>query len=168
MSKLFDRWVKWMKRRGSYRLIKLHPDGREGIEEKVPYLERFFIFRLPGRGGLFLHKFHMSDPEEPHDHPWNSGGIVLSGLYWEKSLDGRVHERNAGYIRWCRSAGELHRVILPPTYKPWTLFWHGKRIREWGWLEGAKWVRSPDNDIVQKAPMKGWVFPYVDNLKVEA
>ena len=55
-----------------------------------PYLERYHLFRLPGGGGAYIHRFLSSDPDRGlHDHPWErSLGIVLSGGYLEQRKTG--------------------------------------------------------------------------------
>lgn len=155
-----------MKRRGSYRMIKIAVDGRHGVGEQVDYLGRFFLFRLHRRCGLLLHQFWSSDPEGVHDHPWPSGGIILWGGYWEELHDGTRHWRGPGTIRWHRPANELHRVILKPGTegKIWTLFWYGKRQRDWGWFEKGEWIRSADNDSVKSDPLRGRIFPHADGM----
>lgn len=170
-ERLFDRWVEWMKRRGSYRMIKIAQDGRHGSGEKVNYLGRFFLFRIHRVCGVFLHCFYSSDPEGVHDHPWPSGGIILKGGYYEQRHDGTIHWRGPGTIRWYRPANELHRVILEHPHsggEVWTIFWYGKRCRDWGWLEkDGTWTRSADNDFVAKEPLIGRIFPHAKNIADE-
>ena len=156
--RFFNRWFEWMQRRGSYRLLQLRPDGRLGQLPKENYIERYYLLRTP-IGNLNLHIFHMSDPEYLHNHPWWSGGIILKGYYIESSLDGRKTYRPRFYIRWYRPTEEFHRVTIPRGVKVWTLFWHGRRITDWGWLEDGVFVRSPDNDWDNKHPTRGIIFP---------
>ncbi|MEJ2214959.1 MAG: hypothetical protein P8Y20_13150, partial [Gammaproteobacteria bacterium] len=48
-----------------------------------PYLERYHLFRLPGGGGVYIHRFIDSDPDRGlHDHPWKAAvSLILSGSY---------------------------------------------------------------------------------------
>ena len=96
---------------------------------------------------IFIHKIYKSDEDrDPHDHPWNYLTVILSGGYWEyrpyfndKGL--QVAEfgtwRGPGSIIW-RRATDLHRLEMSePTT---TLFIHGWRKREWGFLTRKGWI----------------------------
>ena len=167
-SRLFTRWHTWMARRGSYRLVMLNPDGRGAPgKETMPYLGRYFLFRLGKRFGLFLHIFYSSDPEGLHDHPWPSGGIIIQGGYQELHHDGTMDWRPRGHICWYRPARTLHRIVIEHPHacgEVMSLFWHTKRNRQWGYLEqDGTWVASQDN--VSHSPLKGWFFPHADSMK---
>ena len=103
-----------------------------------PYLERYHLFRLPGGGGAYIHRFLTSDPDRGlHDHPWNRAlGVVLAGGYREQRLvDNRVVERHLGAGRINRLRGaDFHRIILPSQQQAWTLFIHTGKARDWGFL----------------------------------
>lgn len=103
-----------------------------------PYLERYHLFRLPGGGGAYIHRFLSSDPDRGlHDHPWNRAlGIVLAGGYVEQRLiDNRVVERTLGAGMINRLSGDdFHRVILPHEHHAWTFFMHTAKVRDWGFL----------------------------------
>ena len=58
------------------------------------------------------------------------GSIRQTGKYW----------RSAGTIRIAGS-NQLHRVELEPGVDPWTLFFPGPVIREWGFMKKGKWVQ---------------------------
>ena len=116
------------------RLIR--SDGR-------PYLERYYVGRLLG-ATVFLHRFVASDGDrEVHDHPWRwSFAWVLTGGYREERL--RHLDPEQGWVSVLRRVGagrinvlrasSFHRV-LDPEPETWTLFVHGARIKQWGFLE---------------------------------
>lgn len=108
-----------------------------------PYLERYYLFGLPGGRHVYLHRFVDSDPDRGlHDHPWRrSIGWVLSGGYRELRLvrddhgGERIAERHMrpGRINLIRDT-DFHRIVLPPGHSCWTLFAHGRKRKDWGFL----------------------------------
>ena len=116
-------------------------ERRDGL----PYLERFYLFRV-WRWTFFLHKFVSSDPEgEVHDHPWNSLSIMLVGSYLEtRWLGGELVEFKRTWVNLIK--GEtFHRVTLFEKINTWagvvrleqscwTLFIHAPRFKGWGFL----------------------------------
>lgn len=111
-------------------------DGNDG----QPYLERYHLFRLPGGGGVYIHRFLASDPDRGlHDHPWKHAlGIILSGGYRELRLDGDqvvTHRLKPGRLNLIRGE-DFHRIILPTeTDEAWTLFAHTAKVKPWGFLK---------------------------------
>ncbi len=110
-------------------------DGNDGR----PYLERYHLFRLPGGGGVYLHRFLASDPDRGlHDHPWRRAlGLVLSGGYDELRLKGdQVCSRHLGPGRLNAISGsDFHRIVLRGGGETWTLFAHGGKVKGWGFLQ---------------------------------
>lgn len=126
------------------------PDGS-------PYLARLYKGKskadLDRRGtknfGWFLHQYLAADSERwLHDHPFKwSFSIVLRGGYIEEVLDYfDVGEANDAYpatklkkVRFFNiiTKRKFHRIVSvePGT---WTLFFHGKRMKRWGFLMRAK------------------------------
>lgn len=106
-----------------------------------PYLERYHLFRLPGGGGAYIHRFLASDPDRGlHDHPWQRAlGMVLSGGYLEQRLeDDAVIERILGPGRLNRLTGkDFHRIVLPGGREAWTFFMHSGTVKDWGFLSGT-------------------------------
>lgn len=104
-----------------------------------PYLERYYLGTIFGKR-LFIHRFMASDPDRGlHDHPWEWAlSLILSGGYDELIMYGKdikVIKRRAFTIN--KFTGEkFHRVMLPDELvgKSWTLFIHGDRDRDWGFL----------------------------------
>jgi hypothetical protein len=125
-------------------------------QDERPYLERYFLWksRRSSGPGLFLHHFVGSDPgPELHDHPWDfSVSLVLTGGYWENRMYTRYHytvknedgTKEKRWVPWSfqRWLGPLslnvirgtdfHQVIIPEGRDAWTLFFHGERVKVWG------------------------------------
>ncbi len=128
-----------------------------------PYLERYHLFRLPGGGGAYIHRFLDSDPDRGlHDHPWRRAlGIVLSGGYLEQRLvNDQVREQRLGPGRLNRLRGEdFHRVVLPNENEAWTFFVHTGRIKDWGFLttdSAGGQVYTPHEDASQEGSHARW------------
>lgn len=95
---------------------------------------------------IYIHRILKSDfDRDPHDHPWNYCTIILAGGYYEwvptKVPSGKTIEkrkwRGPGTILW-RRANSFHRLeMTSPTL---TIFFHGWRFREWGFLTKDGWV----------------------------
>src|SRR3954465_13658675 len=54
---------------------------------REPYLTRWTLFgaRSNGNVAVYLHRFHRSDADELHNHPWPFISIILAGGYWERT-----------------------------------------------------------------------------------
>jgi hypothetical protein len=108
-----------------------------------PYLHRFYLWKGQKDRALFLHHFQGSDPgPELHDHPWDiSVSLILSGGYYEerfangKNWAGGVERRWKGplTVNFIRGS-DFHRVELPKNGEAWTIFFHSKRVKPWGFL----------------------------------
>jgi len=135
-------WVFWF--------LGLFPHVTIRREGGKPYLTRYCLLGgspydtthpwLPFN--LFLHCFHASDEETPHNHPWRwARSLILAGSY-------REHRQ----LRWPTLKGAwLHRTFNPgdvnaiddetfhyvtlQTPTVWTLFLGGKKVQTWGFLE---------------------------------
>jgi len=117
-----------------HRYYLIHKEKLNAFEEVKPW------------PNIYIHRILKSDPDrDPHDHPWNYCTIILTGGYYEwvptKVPSGRTIEkrkwRRPGTILW-RRANSFHRLelIQPVT----TIFIHGRRFREWGFLTKAGWI----------------------------
>ena len=116
----------------------------EGSDSEELYLFRVKLTPRTRWGQLYFHVFFRGDVDRAvHDHPWPWVTFPLTS-YWElvrrpdgmKSLNFverfRLHRRPATYT---------HRVLDDKRgRKMVTLFWHGKKIREWGFWEGKTWT----------------------------
>lgn len=108
-----------------------------------PYMERYLVARAAGVT-VYLHRFLAADGDrEVHDHPWRwSLAWALVGGYREERL--RHLDPEAGWVSVMRRIGPLrpnlltarsfHRVVEPEP-ETWTLFVHGPRVKQWGFLE---------------------------------
>lgn len=133
-----------------------------------PYLERYMVARW-GKNGehtLFLHRFLDSDSDRGiHDHPWDSKSFIVAGGYHEKRLikEGDVEKVIIRDIKPFTfntiGKNDFHQIIMKPKTAAWTLFYHGPRVKHWGFqnynfFKGEEITRS---DFV----------PYQDNTKPE-
>jgi len=110
--------------------------------ENEPYLTRYYLFLKDRKWfpfNVFLHNFHKGDLDDLHDHPWPYFTFILSGGYWETTVEGRFW-RGPGHFRFC-SPRSLHRIELEPNTNVWTLFIPGPHIREWGFIRNGEWVQ---------------------------
>ena len=107
-----------------------------------PYLERYLLGRVFGIT-FFLHRFLASDGDRfVHDHPWRwSLSWILCGGYKEERLQylnpetgwhSRHRYLSSGWIN-VLTPRAFHR-IQQPEHETWTLFVHGRRLKQWGFL----------------------------------
>lgn len=133
-----------------------------------PYLERYHLFRLPGGASVYLHRFLASDPDRGlHDHPWQKAtGFILSGSYQElrlieKDQQASVAKRQftPGKINHIRG-DDFHRIVLNRQKQVWTLFSHGKKCKDWGFLTiddaGKSAYRAHDNVTNEQSHEQWW------------
>jgi len=114
---------------------------------KLPYIiRRCLVFREKSEHleknvdipfNIYLHKILLSDEPILHDHPWNWGTLILAGGYYEHTSDGTFW-RGPGNIRMHKST-DSHWLELKEGTPCWTLFWHGKRTRTWGFITDHGW-----------------------------
>lgn len=125
------------------------------------YLERYALARLPNGTALYLHRFLGDDPGEAlHDHPWPwAVSWVLSGTLREirritnppHAEDIRVHRAGRVY----RLGGnDFHRIQLT-TPEAWTLFGHGPKVGDWGFIDAAGGYQ-PHAVARQETPHRHW------------
>ena len=136
-----------------------------------PYLERYMLFRWgkDGENTLFLHRFLDSDSDQGvHDHPWDSKSFILCGGYNEE----RMIEENGVKTMIVRDIKPLsfntilktdfHRIILKEKIPVWTIFYHGPRVKKWGFnrciIANEGEIKSidytPFNDVSN--PLERW------------
>ena len=113
----------------------LHPDHG-------PYLEKWEIYRSDGFVG-YVHRFLRSDYDvELHDHQWDNTSIIVSGGYTEQVIeDGKLvaHWRPPGAVI-NRQAAQAHRIILLNEEPSVSIFTHGPKTRDWGFITNDGWV----------------------------
>ena len=102
-------------------------------EERGPYLEKWHLARQPDGSASLIHRFLRSDgDDELHDHPWDNRTLMISDGYWEVTANGRRWIAPGDIV--VRKATDFHRIELEPGTTPVTLFWHGPRTNQWGFL----------------------------------
>lgn len=119
------------------RVRVIYVDGR-------PYLERYYLGRVFD-WTAYLHRFVREDSERwLHDHPWRLAvSVVLAGGYLEERWRWLCPQVGLVTEVCCVTWGNIlrgrdfHRIIhvLPGT---WTLFLHGRRAKEWGFVEEVR------------------------------
>src|SRR5210317_231729 len=131
-------------------------------DSDVPYLIRYYLFLKERKNFPFnitLHKVLVSDEPTLHDHPWGYATFILKGGYWEhiplRSQEGNVCGstrvwRGPGHFRM-RTADDLHWLELAKDADGneipcWSLFYMGRKQKEWGFLPFIK----EGNDITQR------------------
>jgi hypothetical protein len=109
----------------------------------------------------------VSDEPVLHDHPWGYATLILKGGYWEhipltnETTGGVIGStrvwRGPGHFR-IRSADDLHWLELEKDEAGneipcWSLFFMGKKKKEWGFLpyvdtedmdRGYKWIHNEE------------------------
>jgi hypothetical protein len=110
-----------------------HADGRLKMR-------RFYVVGSGDTYGIMLHHF-VSDEEAHtfHDHPWRWGvSVMLWGGYFEERLERDDRQRTRwvapGRLNFLRG-DRFHRVALGGGRPAWTLFVHGPRAKQWGFLD---------------------------------
>ncbi len=139
----------WCEKHGRHRTIY----DRDGV---TPYMERYYLlFRNRPRWfplNITLHKICESDIPILHDHPWGYMTIILKGCYIEHT-DGDRFFRGCGHFRF-RRAKSYHWLELVDNVPSWSLFFMGKKQREWGFLKDGEWIESEEY-LAQKRRSSG-------------
>lgn len=150
---MLDSFLDWIERRGG---------KREIMRDGAKYLTRYYVWRSKYLT-ILIHKFWASDPDEPHDHPWDWASYILRGGYWEHEVDGTKRWRNDGWR--FRHAEEFHRISVEDGYEGFTttLFVTFGRRRKWGFLRGAQWMPAAGYDR-QEVQLEGVHFKVVGHL----
>lgn len=129
----------WCVKHGRHRTIY----DRDGV---TPYMERYYLLFV-NRPSWFpfnitLHKICVSDLPILHDHPWPWAALILKGGYIEHTKYERFY-RGPGSFR-VRSSKSYHWLELIGDVPSWSLFFMGKRKREWGFLKDGEWIQNED------------------------
>lgn len=137
-------------------------------EEGQPYLERYMIARWgkDGQNTIFLHRFLDSDPDRGiHDHPWDSKSFIITGGYNEKRLVlinkiEKVILRNVKPLTFNKiGKNDFHQIILKEKTPAWTLFYHGPRVKHWGF----QYYSIKNDNTIEKNSF----IPYEDKTNTE-
>jgi hypothetical protein len=123
---------------------------RNIYENGAPYIDRYYLLPPTPWGRVFLqHIRKRDDNPNLHNHPWPAWSLVLWGGYyetrWAKPPSGTANA--PGYFRHLRrgsinrlQANVYHRIHRVES-NTWTLFFHGRRLREWGFLVKGRFVK---------------------------
>lgn len=120
---------------------RIHENGK-------PYIDRWYLTPSTRWGRPFLHHIiKRDDNPNLHNHPWPAFSIVLWGGYYETRWDRKPGEIAPVYFRRVGAgsisrlgARTFHRIHKVDRGGAWTLFFHGKRNREWGFLVRGRFV----------------------------
>lgn len=129
----------WCVKHGRHRTIY----DRDGV---TPYMERYYLLfknrPLWFPFNITLHKICRSDLPILHDHPWPYAALILKGGYIEHTEYERFY-RGPGSVR-LRKAESYHWLELIDDVPSWSLFFMGKRGREWGFLKEGEWMQNEE------------------------
>jgi len=122
--------------RAAEEMVAVEPARLTTIGRGNSVLANRLIVRKDSHGSIYVHRWHRSDPEDFHDHPWDFVSLILKGGYYETRPDGRVW-RSPGSIVF-RNATDRHRVEVDKNFPfPISMIITGPIIREWGfWVAG--------------------------------
>jgi hypothetical protein len=110
--------------------IPRSPDFTIGPEDNL-YLRRWNVIPRNSRCGLYLHNFLRDDDDRAfHDHQYDNISLIIWGSYIEVTPKGSFCRR--AFRPVFRKAEDPHRVMLIDGKPAWSLFFMGKRRREWG------------------------------------
>lgn len=102
------------------------------------YMSRWYIIPRNESMNLYLHQITRSDLDVMHDHPWDNSSLLISGGYLEHTPDG-VFQRGPGDIVE-RKAEDAHKLELLYDQPAVSLFFTGRKRREWGFHCPNGWV----------------------------
>jgi hypothetical protein len=118
------------------------------------YLDRLRLVQTPWFG-VMLHKFLRPDSDPfVHDHPWAFLSIVLRGGYTEMRRDNKTHRYHRRHVRFfnLKRRDDAHYVMQLDRVPTWTLVFHGRRRRTWGF-----WVPTTGNRLVGGVSNQEWI-----------
>lgn len=122
-------------------------DGRGDGE--LPYLTRWVLIRKR-KFALYFHKFHRSDAEDLHDHPWSFISIILWRGYYEQTFKKNgdccgyeIKKIWPGSILY-RKSSHAHRVILHNGKPAYTLVIRFKDNVNWGFYRSGVYLHFVD------------------------
>jgi len=101
---------------------------------KQDYLARYYLINERPKLRVTLHNVLLSDDAALHDHPWDYASLILTGGYYEDTVDGRKWWPPGSFRT--NSAKSLHRLeVNPESGEVWTLFFMGEKEKDWGFLK---------------------------------
>lgn len=152
-------WLKFVsqlsKELGQFDNARLMDIGSAG----KPLADRVLIKR-DRESCIYHHTWRRSDPDDLHDHPWDSCSIMLTVGYWE--VIERTHTYWDEFLCKCedreeqriwrapgsvtfRKAIDRHKIeISEDGERPTSLFITGPEIRGWGFWVNGKFVKGSE------------------------
>jgi len=115
----------------------------------VLHFQRWRILSTPWFG-IFIHIIYKADEDaHMHDHPWNYISIVLAGFFTERVPDkknpGKYEDRIVGSVTSVkRKAEDFHRIQAIHSKRIVTLFFIGRRRRDWGYKTASGWMQHEE------------------------
>jgi len=107
-----------------------------------PYLTRWIIAKFE-KWAIYFHKFHRSDADDLHDHPWAFLSIILWRGYNEvtfgKTMEERISKKIYPGMIVFRKATHTHRVELINNKPAYTLVIRFAYTRYWGFYIKNQW-----------------------------
>lgn len=109
-----------------------------------PYLTRWILFRIK-RFAVYFHKFHRSDADDLHNHPWSFITIILWRGYYEQTFDTeypgycKLRRIRPGSILF-RKSDHAHRVILVQNKPAYTLVIRFRDNYHWGFFHNGRFI----------------------------
>lgn len=96
------------------------------------HFKRFAIIEIKNLFALYIHKIYIHDKDEHlHNHPWNFAGVVLSGAYEEKTVEGINYKWPWTFYKGDRKFfHKINRMLSEPVT---TLFFVWGKYQEWGY-----------------------------------
>lgn len=114
--------------------------------ERGPYLEKWHLSREEDGSARLMHHILRSDGDkEFHDHPWDNRTLMVTDGYWDVTPNSRRWIAPGDVV--LRKANEFHRIELEKDTHPLTIFWHGPKINEWGFL-GTDGLKIPSKEFL--------------------
>jgi hypothetical protein len=125
---------------------KLIITGCEGRgDAHLPYLTRWILFKTRMLA-IYFHKFHRSDADDLHNHPWNFISIILWRGYHEQTFakagEGKMYNIKRvlpGTIIFLK-ASHAHRVMLIDGKPAYTLVIRFKDNFRWGFFTKGRYI----------------------------
>jgi hypothetical protein len=107
------------------------------------YLRRWWVVPRNEQQNVYLHEILRDDDDRAlHDHPWANTSLLISGSYREITPEGAYLREPGALIE--REATDIHRLELVGGVPAISLFFTGRKVREWGFHCPNGWVHWQD------------------------
>jgi hypothetical protein len=103
------------------------------------YLERFYLIKTPALEIVLHHLLRPDSDFRLHNHPWGWAlSLIVVGGYIEERLQEDMGTRVRAFHRGQLNVIEsetFHRISSLLSEEVWTLFIHGRRNKDWRFLD---------------------------------